>query len=217
VSFWEFLGDNSERLLLQTIDHILISVIAVAIGALIGVSLGVLTYRKSTLRVPTIATVGLILTIPSLALYALMVGIFGIGATPVMIALVLYSLMPITRNTVTGLVGVDQAIVEAAQGMGLGRWRRLFRIELPLAWPVILTGIRISTILIVGIAALGAVVNGPGLGITIREGLLRIGSPGSLPLNMALAGTLLVALLGILLDLLLTILARITTPRGARA
>lgn len=215
MSFGEYLSDNAQRLLFLAWDTAVLVVFAVALGAVIGITLGVLSYQRPAVRGPVIATVGLILTIPSLALYALLISVLGLGAFPVFVALTLYSLMPITRNTVTGLLGVDRAIVEAAQGMGVGRWRRLFRIELPLAWPVILTGIRVSMIIGVGIAAIGAIVNGPGLGQLLTTGLARIGTP--VALNMALAGTIGVALVGILLDGLVSLIARLTTPRGARA
>jgi len=140
--------------------------------------------------------------------------LLGLGAVPVVVALTLYSLLPIVRNTVTGLDGVDAAIVEAAQGQGMGPWRRLVRVQLPLAWSVILTGIRVSAVIVVGVAALGAIVNGPGLGQLLLDGLRRVGSP--VALNMALAGTLGVALLGVLLELMFIFLGRITIPRGIR-
>ncbi|MQB02145.1 MAG: ABC transporter permease subunit, partial [Actinobacteria bacterium] len=154
------------------------------------------------------------LTVPSLALYAILVTTFGLGWQPVLFALTLYALLPIVRNTVTGLLGVDPAIVESAQGMGLGRTQRLFRIELPLAWPVILTGVRVSTMIIVGIAALGAIVNGPGLGDLIFDGLNRAGT--AFALNFALAGFVGVIVLGAVLDGLFSLLSRLTTSRGIR-
>jgi osmoprotectant transport system permease protein len=158
---------------------------------------------------------GLILTVPSLAMYALLLALLGqIGATPVVVALALYSLLPIVRNTVTGLNGVDAAIVESAQGVGMGRWRRLWSIELPLAWPVVLTGVRVSAVLLVGIAALGALVRGPGLGELIFSGLRLIGSPNAQ--NLALAGTLGVVVIAVLLDAMFLLLSRLTTSKGLR-
>jgi osmoprotectant transport system permease protein len=214
TSFWHYLSVNHEALLRRAQEHLAITVIAVALGAAIGVALGILSFRVPRLRGPVLGTAGLILTIPSLALYALLVSLLGLGGLPVVVALTLYSLMPIVRNTVAGLAGVDAAVVEAAQGQGMGFWRRLLRIQLPLAWPVILAGIRVSAIIVVGIAALGAIVNGPGLGRLILDGLRRVGSP--VALNMALAGTLGVVVLGVLLELFFILLGRLTTSRGVR-
>ncbi|MGH8903026.1 MAG: ABC transporter permease, partial [Egibacteraceae bacterium] len=148
--------------------------------------------------------------------YALLVGVpgLGIGAKPVLVALTLYALLPIVRNTVTGLLSVDPAVVESAQGMGMGRLECLLRIELPLAWPVVITGLRISTMILLGVAALGAIVNGPGLGELIFNGLRRIGTPAAVPL--AAAGTLGVVVLAALFDALFAVLFRLTTSRGIR-
>lgn len=213
--FLEYLDYNRNELLRAGLDHLTVVAIAVALGTAIGLTLGVLAYRRPWLRGPILGTEGLILTIPSLALYALFVGLLGLGSRPVIVALTLYSLLPITRNTVAGLAGVDPAIVESGLGMGMTRRQRLLRVELPLAWPVILVGIRVSTVLTVGIAALGAVVNGPGFGEQIFDGLRRIGSPTAL--DAALAGTLGVVVLGVALDALFIAVTRLTTPRGIRA
>src|SRR5699024_1591725 len=137
-----------------------------AIASILGIGLGIGSYRNPSVRDGILRVTGLFLTIPSLALYALLITLpgMGFGAQPVVIALTMYALMPIVRNTVTGLLGVDAAIVESAQGMGMSRRQVLRRIELPLAWPVIVTGVRVSTLIVIGIAALGSIVNGPGLG-----------------------------------------------------
>ncbi len=213
-SFWRYLEVNRDELLRLAGEHLLISLVALLAGTVIGVTCGVLSYTRARWRGAVLGTAALILTIPSLALYALLVGVLGLGAVPVVVALTLYSLLPIVRNTLTGLLSVDPAVIEAAQGQGMGPWRRLMRIQLPLAWPVILTGVRVSAVVVVGIAALGAIVNGPGLGILLMDGLRRVGSP--VALNMALAGTLGVVLLGALLDGLFAGLARVTTPKGLR-
>ena len=133
---------------------------------------------------------------------------------PVVVALTLYGLLPILRNTITGLRGVDPAIVEAAKGMGLSRSQRLLRVELPLAWPVIITGIRVTTLILLGIAAIGAIVNGPGYGELIFTGLARVGTP--VAVNLVLAGTLGVVVLAVLFDLLFHAVRRLTTSRGIR-
>lgn len=214
TGFWHYLALNHVRLLELTRQHALITVIPLAIGTVLGISLGLLGHRHPRVRGAVLGSTGLILTVPSLALYALLVGLLGLGTLPVVVALTLYSLLPIVRNTITGLAGVDPAVVEAAQGQGMGYWRRLIRVQIPIAWPVILTGVRVSAVIIVGIAALGAIVNGPGLGRLIIDGLRRVGSP--VAVNAAIAGTLGVALLGVLLDLLFIVLTRFTTPKGIR-
>jgi len=215
MSFPQYLVSNYDDLLLSARDHLFIVVISIVLGTLVALALGILTYRSARGRTIALGVTGTILTIPSLALYTLLVVFgLGLGTKPVVVALTLYSLLPIVRNTITGLLGVDPAIVESAQGMGMGRWQRLFRIELPLAWPVIITGIRVSTMVVVGIAALGAIVNGPGFGALIFDGLRRIGSP--VAVNLALAGTLGIVLLGIFIDGLFILLTRATTPRGIR-
>ncbi len=216
MTFLEYLDYYQEDVARHTLDHLRVVLIAIALGTLIGITLGVVSYRSPRLRSTATGVTGLILTIPSLALYSLLVTIkpLGLGERSVIVALTLYSLLPIVRNTVTGLLGVDPAIVESAQGMGMGRWRRLFRIELPLAWPVIITGVRVSAMIVVGIAALGVIVNGPGLGVLIFDGLRRIGSP--IALNEAVAGTLGVVLLGLLLDAAFLLLNRLSTSRGIR-
>jgi osmoprotectant transport system permease protein len=126
----------------------------------------------------------------------------------------MYGLLPIVRNTVVGLREVDPAVVESAMGMGMGRAARLLRIELPLAWPVILTGMRVSTLLLVGIAAIGAYINGPGLGQDIFSGLAHIG--GASALNEVLGGTLGIVILAVLFDLVYVLISVLTIPKGIR-
>jgi len=214
ANFLDYLSYNRSDLITTGLKHLEVVLISIAIGTVIAMALGVLAYRRPRLRNAILGTEGLLLTIPSIALYALLVPLLGLGTLPVIVALVLYSLLPITRNTVTGLVSVDPAIVESGMGMGMGRWQRLLRIELPLAWPVIIVGIRVATVIVVGIAALGAIINGPGFGALLFDGLQRIGSPVAIP--EALAATLGVMILGLLLDAVFIGVARLTTPRGIR-
>ncbi|MFL6095569.1 MAG: ABC transporter permease, partial [Blastococcus sp.] len=160
----------------------------------------------------TLSVKGTILTIPSYALIGLMIPVFGLGVTPTILALTVYAVFPILRNAVTGLESVDSSVVDAARGMGMGSRQRLWRIRLPLAWPVILNGIRVATIMVVAIAAIGAAVRGPGLGELIFTGLARIG--GANALNEALAGVLAIVAVAAVLDVFFIVLGRITTPRG---
>jgi len=214
VSFWEYVGDEWDRLLDLTIEHAQIVLMSVAIAVVIGVGLGVLTYRTERPRVAVLGVTGVFLTIPSFALFGLLISPLGLGTKPAVVALVMYALLPIVRNTITGLREVDPAIVESAQGMGMDRWRRLARIELPLAWPIIITGIRVSTQILVGIAAIAAVINGPGLGKDIFRALARVGTPTAV--NQALAAVLGIVILGLMLDVAYLLIGKLTTSRGLR-
>ncbi len=215
MSLIDYLSAQSDRLFGLVIEHAGIVLISVSISTIIGVLLGVLTYRTDTPSRTVLRVTGVFLTIPSFALFALMIPLLGLGAPPAVVALVMYGLLPIVRNTIVGLRSVDPSIVESAQGMGMGRYRRLLRIELPLAWPIIITGIRVAAVLIVGIAAIAAVVNGPGLGKDIFRALARFGSPVAVP--QVLSAILGVIAIAIVIDLFFLIAARLTTSRGIRA
>ena len=215
-SFITYLEFTWQDLIQLAIEHAVVVIISVVIATVIGVALGVATYQNNRLRTIVLAVTGTFLTIPSLALFTLLIQLpgLGLGAPSVIVALVMYGLLPIVRNTIVGLREVDPAIVESALGMGMGRAERLWRVELPLAWPVVLTGVRVSTLLLVGIAAIGAYINGPGLGDEIFSGLAQIGSASAL--NQVLSGTLGVIVLAILFDLVYVVMFRFTTSKGIR-
>jgi len=215
MTIFDYLSRQGDRLFGAALEHIGIVLISVSISTVIGVALGVLTYQTQRPRMIALGVTGIFLTIPSFALFGLLIGPLGLGATPAVVALVMYGLLPIVRNTIVGLRSVDPAVVESAQGMGMGRYRRLLRIELPLAWPIIITGIRVAAVIIVGIAAIAAVVNGPGLGKDIFRALARFGTPTALP--QALSAVLGIIIIAILIDLVFTVVARLTTSRGIRA
>jgi osmoprotectant transport system permease protein len=215
--FFEYMAYSWDHVLELAIGHVIVVAISLAIATVIGVSLGVLVYRRKRLADAALAITSTFLTIPSLALFGLLIPlplIGGLGYKPAVVALVMYALLPILRNTVTGLQSVDPAIAESAQGMGMNARERLLRIELPLAWPVIIAGVRVSTMLLMGIAAIAAVVNGPGLGEDIFAGLARIG--GANALNQVLGGTLGIIVLAILFDTFFNVLGKLTTSRGIR-
>ncbi|QNN51887.1 ABC transporter permease [Nocardioides mesophilus] len=215
MSFREYLEFNWDDLLSLAWAHLVVVVVALAIASVIGVAVGVLTWQSPRWSGLAIATAGGLLTIPSLALLALLIPVFGLGWVPSVVALVLYSLLPIVRNTVAGLRGVDSAILEAAAGMGLSRTTAMWRIQMPMAWPVIITGIRVSAQMLFAIATIAAYVAGPGLGNEIFAGLSRLGATNSL--NMAVAGTLGVVLLALAFDAVFILIRRFTTSRGLRA
>lgn len=209
------------RILGHTLDHVRLIAMAVPLATIVGLPAGIIAYRVPAVRSPVINFCSAVLTVPSLALFSLMIpvmialpGVRGIGTPPTIAALVLYSLLPIVRNTVVGLEGVDPAIKESAQGMGQNAWQRLRSVELPLAWPVALTGLRVATQLTVGIAAIAALVGGPGLGREIFRGIRTVPSPGGV--EHILAGTLMIAILAVVFDLVYQLISRLTTSKGIR-
>ncbi len=212
MSFLNYLVSRWDHLLELAIAHAQVVFISLLIAAAIGVTTGVLVYRRERTAEVVLAVTSTFLTIPSFALFGLLLPIFGLGWLPTIFALVIYALLPIVRNTIVGLRSVDPAIAESAQGMGMSRWSRLFRIELPLAWPVIITGLRVSTLIIVGIAAIAAYVNGPGLGEDIFQGISRIGS--AVALNLVLGAVLAIIVLALLFDGFFAVLGKLTTSRG---
>ncbi|MBT2208683.1 MULTISPECIES: ABC transporter permease [Actinomadura] len=214
MSFWEYLGSRRERLVFETWQHASMVFQTVLVALVLGVLIGVAVYRSARLSAFATSAAGVFFTVPSLALLGLLITPLGLGVAPSVVALTLYSLLPIVRNTVVGLAGVDRTLVDAARGIGMTRAAILLRIELPLAWPVILTGARVSTQLAMGIGAIAAYVNGPGLGEQIFSGLARLG--GANAINMTLAGTLGIVLLALLFDGCFVLIGRLTTPRGIR-
>ena len=214
AAFWNYLVNNLDAVAEHAWGHFYVVGLGLLGASLIGVTVGMLTYERPGSRAGALSVASIILTIPSLALYGILLSLLGLGALPVIVGLSLYGVLPILRNTIVGLNGVDQAIVESAKGMGMTRWQRLFRIELPIAWPVIVTGIRVSALLMVAIATIGSIINGPGFGQMLLAALARIGSATATP--QALVGTLGVIVFGICLDGLFRLVVRQTTSKGIR-
>jgi osmoprotectant transport system permease protein len=214
VSFWEFVGDRWRRLLTESLLHVSAVVQCTILAAAIGVTLGIMVYRSPFGSAVATALTSAILTIPSFALLGLLIPILGLGAPPTVVALGLYGLLPIVRNTIVGLAGVDNAVTNAARGIGMSRFGVLTRIELRLAWPAILAGMRVATQMLMGIAAIAAYVRGPGLGVEIFAGLTRAGSANAT--NQAIAGTLGIVILALVLDGIFALTGRLTTSRGIR-
>lgn len=211
LTFWSRRWDDILELVIQ---HLAVVALSVLIAAVVGIVIGILVWNRPVPRSLAIAAAGVALTIPSLALLALMTPVFGLGWTPTVLSLVFYSLLPIVRNTVVGLREVSPAIMESAKGMGMSPAGILLRIQLPIAWPLILTGVRIAAQLTIGIAAIAAYVAGPGLGQLIFQGLSSLGSKNAL--SFALTGTLGVIILALLVDAIFVLITRVTTSRGLR-
>ncbi|MGO1538968.1 MAG: ABC transporter permease [Leucobacter sp.] len=213
---WEglltFLERRADDILELTADHLLVVLISLALAMVIGIGLGILVRNHQLPRSIVLTSAAVAITIPSLALLALLSPLLGLGWGPTIVALVFYSLLPIVRNTVVGLREVPKPVLEAARGVGMAPTRVLFTIQLPIAWPVILSGVRVAAQLTVGIAAIAAYVAGPGLGEYIFKGLSSLGSKNAL--NYALTGTVVVIILALLLDGLFVLISRYTTSRG---
>ncbi|ANW22389.1 ABC transporter permease [Streptomyces clavuligerus] len=212
MTLWEYLQSRQDVLVAQTQEHAGVVVVSMGIATAIGVLVGILTYRTPRLSSLAVSLSAAALTIPSFALLGLLIGPLGLGYVPSVVALVIYALLPIVRNTVVGLAEVDPALTEAARGVGMGRLRMLATVEFPLAWPVILAGVRVSTQMTMGIATIAAYVGGPGLGHQIFDGLAGLGGVNST--NRAVVGTVGVVLLALFFDLVLVLFGRLTVPRG---
>jgi osmoprotectant transport system permease protein len=166
-----FLFRFGSEILQRTGEHLLLVGIAIAIAVGVGLPLGVLITRQTRLRRPILAVANVLQTLPSLALFGLLIPLVGIGAVPAIIALTLYSFLPIIRNTYTGITQIDPAIREAARGMGMTNWQLLLQVEIPLALTVILAGVRVATVISIGIATIAAAIGAGGLGVFIFQGI----------------------------------------------
>jgi len=214
ASLIEFIQSRWDNLLEAALVHATYIVSVVVVAIVIGVGSGILVRNKPLAREIVLGVFAVFLTIPSLGLFVMLVPIVGLGFWAPFVALCMYALLPIARNTVAGLAGVDPAVVESARGMGLTNRERLFRIQLPLAWPVILTGVRVAALLTAGIAAIATLVNGGGLGDFIKSGLARLGAPNSA--ESMWVGTLAIIVLALAFDAVFIVIKKATTSAGIR-
>jgi osmoprotectant transport system permease protein len=197
MSFWQFVSDNRTDIWRHTLEHLGLVAISTLIAVAIGVPLGIAIARSPRLRGPILGLASILQTIPSLALFGFLIPLpflGGIGARTAIVALVVYALLPIIRNTFVGIGGVDPAVREAAIGMGMTAGELLRLVELPLAAPVIIAGIRIATVVGVGIATIAAAIGAGGLGEFIFRGVSMVNS------TVILAGAVPAAMLALLLD-----------------
>jgi osmoprotectant transport system permease protein len=211
---WDFVRERHQQILYNAFQHVYLVVLAVVLATVIAVVVATVVTRLPRLAgvANIISAIGL--TIPGIALIGLLMPATGIGATTALICVCFYAALPILRNAVVGLQGVDATLLESARGMGMSELAVLARVRLPLAWPVILAGIRTSLQMSMGIAAIAAYAIGPGLGSYIFTGLSQTG--GKNALNYALVGTLGVVVLALALDLVLVFIGRVTTSKGIR-
>lgn len=204
----QFLADNGNELLLKTWEHLYISLIAVLLGILVAVPLGIILTRTTRIAGFVMGVVGVIQTFPSLAILAFLIPILGVGTVPAILALFLYSVLPILRNTYTGIRGVTQGLLEAGRGMGMTGWQRIRYVEVPLAMPVIMAGVRLSTVYLIGWATLASFIGAGGLGDFIFNGLNLFRT------DFIIAGAVPVTILALITDFLLGRLERWVTPKG---
>ena len=209
----DFLEKNFDQILFLTWEHIFMVGLSLIIGTAIGVPLGILITKKENLAKNVINVANVIMTIPSIALFGLMMPILatvghGLGKVPAIVALVLYSQLPILRNTYVAIKDVPPSIRDAGKGMGMSRWQLLKEVEIPVAAPVIVAGLRTAAVMNIGIGAIAAYIGAGGLGVYIQQGIDRL-----FP-EMIISGAVLVSLLAILVDGLMAAVEHLLTPKG---
>ncbi|KAF0415853.1 ABC transporter permease subunit [Pediococcus acidilactici] len=202
-----FLNQYGADILSKTGQHIYISAVALALGIIVAVPLGMLLTRAPKISGAVIGLASVMQTIPVLALLAIMIPIFGIGSTPAIVALFIYSLLPILRNTYLGLTSVDPALIDAAKGMGMNSFQRMWKVELQLALPVIMAGVRLSATYVIAWTALASYIGAGGLGDLIFNGLNLYRS------DLILGGSIPVIILALVADFLLGKLEAKLTPK----
>ena len=224
MGFSEYVVTNGATLVFYGRQHFALVLYSVALAAAVSLALAVALHTtgltppswrtrfRAGSREAVLLVASAALTVPSLALFGLLQPALGIGLAPSLTAVTIYALYPVLRNAVAGLASVDPAVLDAAQGMGMGPARRMARIQLPLAWPVILSGIRVATLITIGIAAVAGTVSGPGLGQLLFAGLGRLGAVNSF--NQVLAGTLGCLVVAAVFEAGFALIKRLTTPRG---
>jgi len=197
-----FLSERASDLGVRTLEHLLLTGVSVGIAIVIGLALGFWISRNSFVRGPVLSVAGVVQTVPSLALLGFLLPFLGIGVQPAIVALSLYALLPIVRNTYTGLSEVSPEILEAAEGMGFTGRQRLWMVELPLALPIIVAGIRTATVISVGIATLAAFIGAGGLGIFIFRGISQYDN------RLILLGAIPAAALALILDFIIGLIEK---------
>lgn len=208
---FEYLINRREDMLYWTLEHLELVGITMGIAIVVGVALGLILTRAKVLATPVLGLASVVQTIPSIALLGIMIPLLGIGKTPAVVALTLYALLPIIRNTYTGIQQVDPAIVDAGKGMGMSNRQILTMVELPMAVSVIIAGIRTSTVICVGITTLVTLIGAGALGTPIITGIQTYND------SEIWAGAAVAAGLALLLDFLLGLAENALTPKGIKS
>lgn len=209
-SLFQFLSQYGGEMLFKTWEHLYISLIAVGIGILVAVPLGIALTRFPKGANFVMGILGIIQTVPSFAILAFFIPLLGVGKVPAIIALFFYSVLPILRNTYTGVNGVKKSLLEAGRGMGMTGWEQIRYVEIPLAIPVIMAGIRLTTVYLIGWATLAAYIGAGGLGDYIFSGMSLYQT------EFILAGAIPVTILALLTDLFLGKIESWVTPNGLK-
>lgn len=218
IRAWDYLMKNPDMVITWAVDHLMIIGVALSIALVIGVIIGVFISvpGREGLADSVLYLAEIVMTIPSLALFGLLMLILGglglsaIGFLPAVIALIVYGQLPILRNTHIAIKSVDPHMIEAGRGMGMSNWQILFKVELPLALPVILAGLRNSIVLLIGIAAIAALIGAGGLGVPIFRGLRTA------RYDLIVIGGVTVSIFALIIDGFMTLLERWITPRGLK-
>ena len=210
----QFISAQREKIIHDVIAQIELVLLVMSLVSVTAIITGLVVWKSSTASEIVTGFWSIVFTIPSLAMFIFFIGPFGLGWLPAVIALVLYGQLPVVRNTIVGLRSVEPAIMESAAAMGMKPLTVLRKIQFPLAWPVIIVGIRVSAMLIFGISAIAAYVGGPGLGDYLFSGLANLGSFNSM--NQTLVGAFGITLLALIFDGVFVLIRRVTTPRGLR-
>lgn len=206
TNFFNYIIAQKEQILTLTIAHIRLTAIAVGLAILFGVPLGILISYVKKLNKPILGTANVVQAIPSMALLGFAIPILGIGTLPAIVMVVLYSLLPIIKNTYTGIININPQTLEAAKGIGLTKTQRLFKIQIPLALPVIMAGVRISSVTAVGLMTMAAFIGADGLGFLVFSGIRTVNN------NQILAGAIPACILALLVDFLIGKVEELVTP-----
>lgn len=209
-SFFEYIVSNQSRIINLFIQHIELTLLAVALSVVIGVPLGIFIARVKKASGPVLMGANIIQAIPSLAILGFLIPVLGIGGAPAILMVILYSLLPIVKNTYTGLTNINPDILEAAKGIGMTKGQVLIKVQIPLALPVIMAGIRISSVTAVGLMTIAAFIGAGGLGELVYTGIQTVNN------NMILAGAIPACILALLMDFIGAKVEKIVSPSGIK-
>ena len=206
ITLFNYMVDHGAQIWSLTVEHIEMTAIAVGISILIGVPLGILISYVKKMDKPVIGAANVVQAIPSMALLGLGIPLMGIGVLPAIVMVIIYSLLPIIKNTYTGISGIDPQMVEAAHGIGLTKWQVLKKVKLPMALPVIMAGVRISAVTAVGLMTMAAFIGAGGLGYLVFSGIRTVNN------YQILAGAIPACILALIVDFLMGLIEKLVTP-----
>ncbi len=209
-TLFDFFVNRSDEILKLLFQHLHLTFIAIGFAIVVGIPLGVIIARYTKFAGPVIGIANVIQAVPSLALLGFLIPFLGIGSTPAIVMVLLYSLLPIVKNCFTGLINIDGDLLEAARGMGMTKQQILFRVQIPLAMPVIMAGIRISAVTAVGLMTIAAFIGAGGLGDLVFRGVQSVNN------NMIVAGAIPACALALLMDYLIGKLESVAVPKGLK-